>query len=842
MTVAHSILQNFGLLCLGALMMLLLTRHVNFLAAGQLRNLVFGLVLGVISVVVVASPIFGPFGSTFDTRGAPLALAGYFAGPVGGVVAASLAAVARYEVGGPYMLSGMLSVFIYAAAGAVFAEISRRRNRRRQGFLGFVVLAVVSTLASLPAFFINHPFQNGLAILSDFWPIILISNVGGIPLLGLTIEFLLEISDERDRYQIGLQTSALARQSARIGVWTHDLSSGHVTWDSVQHEVMGLPPGTFEGTHEAFMRRVVPADRSRVEEELRAAKAASAPFQLHYQIMTPDGELRHIRGHGHFVGTDGSSSPARMIGVNFDATREHELQAQVELNSAALDSAVCGVIIAEAKDDYPIVYVNSAFTAITGYTSREILGRNCRFLNQGLGDQPELEVIRRSLARGIPCTVTLSNRRKDGATFWNTLNLSPIRNRNGHITHFIGVQDDVTEQVAARQVIADGRDQLEAVLAATPDAILSVDSRQCITSFNDAAVRLFGWRQDEIIGRSIHELVPVGARRAHVDLVRNYIADPDSAPGPMSALRIVQARRKDGSSFPALISLARYLVGGQPMVSATAHDMSEIVEANEELLRLSDQLRAQLEEAYRANEAKDHFLAHMSHELRTPLNAIIGFAELISSLGLQNLSPERASEYVGDIKRSGEHLLSLINEILDLSRLKAGLVDVAIADTDARALLEEALTTVGPALAKKGIGAATDFRENGPILCDRRLTLQCLLNLLSNAAKFSPESSRITVRLFAADGGTCIAIEDQGSGVPGDILERVGEPFLRHDDPLTSNGEGSGLGLAITKSLVEKQNGRLRITNGPNGGTVASIWLPARDRVRNDENSSLEVC
>ena len=842
MIVAHSILQNFGLLCLGALMMLLLTRHVDILVTGQLRNLVFGLILGVISVVVVASPIFGPHGSTFDTRAAPLALAGYFAGPVGGVVAASLAAIARYEVGGPYMISGILSVFIYAAAGAVFAAISRRRNRRRQGFLGFVVLAVVSTLASLPAFFVNQPFQDGLAILSDFWPIILVSNVGGIPLLGLTIEFLLEISDERDRYQIGLQTSALARQSARIGVWTHDLSSGQVTWDSVQHEVMGLPPGSFEGTHEAFISRIVPADRPRVEEELRAAEAASAPFQLQFQIMTPDGELRHIRGHGHFVGTDGSTAPARMIGVNFDVTREHELQAQVELNSAALDSAVCGVIIAEAKDDHPIVYVNSAFTAITGYTSRETLGRNCRFLNKGLGDQPELEVIRRSLARGMPCTVTLSNRRKDGATFWNTLNLSPIRDRNGTITHFIGVQEDVTEQVTARQVIAEGRDQLEAILAATPDAILTVDSRQRITSFNDAAVRLFGWRRDEIIGRSIHELVPVGARKTHVDLVRNYIADPHSVPGPMSALRIVQARRKNGSSFPALISLARYQVGGEPMVTATAHDMSEIVQANEELQRLSDRLRDQLEEAYRANEAKDHFLAHMSHELRTPLNAIIGFSELITSLGMEKLGPARADEYVGDIKRSGEHLLSLINEILDLSRLKAGQVEATIAPVEAQALLEEALTTIAPTLVKKSIGAMTDVRETGPILCDRRLTLQCLLNLLSNAAKFSPEGSRVTARVFHQDNGTCIAIEDQGSGVPDDILERVGEPFLRHDDPLTSNGEGSGLGLAITKSLVETQNGRLRIANGANGGTVATIWLPSRDRVRNGENNSLEVC
>ena len=842
MTVAHSVLENFGLLGLGAIALLLLTRYANILSLGRLRHLIFGLILGAISVIVVGSPIAGPLGATFDTRAAPLVLAGYFAGPVGGTVAACLAAMARYQVGGPSMIGGVASVFIYAAVGVAFAALSRRRNSPRQGLAGFIILSVAATVAVLPAFFISQSFSAGLAILSDFWPIILISNVGSIPLLGLTIEFLLEITRERDRYALNLQTSALARQAARIGVWTNDLTTGRVTWDSVQHELMGVEPESFRGSSQDFLERVVPAERARVEESLRAARAEREPFQMQFRIQTPAGEVRHIRSHGHFVPGNGRSVPARMIGVNFDVTREQELQAQVELNSAALDSAVCGVLIVEAAGDFPIVYVNSAFTTITGYHRDEVMGRNCRFLNAGLRDQPELEVIRRSLARGMPCTVTLSNRRKNGSTFWNTLHLSPIRDRNGTITHYIGVQDDVSEQVAARQIIAEGRDQIQAMLSATPDAILSVDSRQRITSFNEAAVRLFGWTRDEIVGRSIHELVPVNARKAHVDLVRDYIADPDSAPGPMSALRIVRARRKDGSGFPALISLARYQISGQPMVTATAHDMSEIVQANEELLRLSDRLRQQLEDAYRANEAKDHFLAHMSHELRTPLNAIIGFSDLITSLGMENLGPERSGEYVADIKRSGEHLLSLINEILDLSRLKAGQVDVTIEPTDTRDLLDEALTTVGPALAQKGIGAKAVFQEAGPILCDRRLTLQCLLNLLSNATKFSPEGSRIVARVFASDGGMCIAIEDQGSGVPHDILERVGEPFLRHDDPLTSNGEGSGLGLAITKSLVETQNGKLRLTNGADGGTVASIWLPSRDKVAADENSSLQVC
>lgn len=782
--------------------------------------------MGTVSVCAAAAPIQGPLGLVLETHAAPLVLAGYLAGPVGGAIAACIAGTALYLLDGAAIVGGVASVFLPALAGIVFAALMEKRQRPCAGPARYVLLSLTATALTLPVLFIEQPAGAGSTLLRDLWPTLLIGNLIGVPLLGLTVESLMKISLDRDRYALDLELSGIARQAARIGMWTHDTETDRAAWDATQHDLMGLEPETFDGTRRSFLDLVLPGDRDALQGRLRAAEADGGAFTLRFRIRTPNGEIRHIQSHGRVV-EDLGGRRRRIVGVDVDVTHEDEFAAIIRQNSAALDSAVCGVVITEAKGTAPIVYVNRAFTEITGYRADDAVGLNCRFLNEGLDNRPERDHIRRTLAEGGSCTVTVRNRRKNGTLFWNTLRISPIHNTEGEITHFIGIQDDVTEQVEARQLIADARDQLMAIVSTAPDAILSVDSRQQIVSFNPAAVTLFGWREEEILGRSVHELVPEPARATHRELVHDYIDNQEAEPGPMSTLRTIKARRKDGSTFPAQVSLARHQVGGEPMVTATARDISEAVAANEKLVRLSNTLRDRLTEAHRASEAKDHFMAHMSHELRTPLNAIIGYSDMMATLGIDTLGPNRVTEYVSDIKRSGQHLLSLINDILDLSKLQAGRTEPSIAVEDAGDILDEALSTVGPTFADRSLRTRLDRQEAATVFCDRRLTLQCLLNLLSNAAKHAPEASLVIATQRPVDGGIRFSIEDEGPGIPDYILERIGEPFLRDDDPLTSNGAGYGLGLAITKQLVDRQNGRLEIVRGRRGGTVASIWLPA---------------
>ena len=272
---------------------------------------------------------------------------------------------------------------------------------------------------------------------------------------------------------------------------------------------------------------------------------------------------------------------AHVLGISIDVTHERELNLDLMLKSAALDAATNGVLVTMAEEDHKLVYVNRAFLEMTGYDHDEVIGRNCRFLNAHDRDQEQLEVIRQALKAGTACSVTLRNRRKDGTPFWNQLRIAPIFNADRVLTHFVGIQTDVTRDIEGQEALATLRDHFEAVLRAVPDAILTVSATQRIEMVNEAAEKLFGWNKEDLIGAPVDVLVPQFVRGRHGALVHGYIADPRSKAGPMtSKVRIVQAVRRDGSTFPAMVSLARLEVGGKVSVAVSAHDMTEIMTAN----------------------------------------------------------------------------------------------------------------------------------------------------------------------------------------------------------------------------------------------------------------------
>jgi signal transduction histidine kinase len=243
-------------------------------------------------------------------------------------------------------------------------------------------------------------------------------------------------------------------------------------------------------------------------------------------------------------------------------------------------------------------------------------------------------------------------------------------------------------------------------------------------------------------------------------------------------------------------------------------------------VRLFNEIRDKSRQLEVANKHKSEFLTNMSHELRTPLNAIIGFSEVLGERYFGELNDKQA-EYVSDIHSSGKHLLSLINDILDLAKIEAGRMELELSEFDLAAALQNALTLVKERAQRHGIklGLVADPALGG-FYGDERKFKQIMLNLLSNAVKFTPEGGVVSVAARKFDSVIEFLVTDSGVGISAEDQELIFEEFKQVGRDYTSKAEGSGLGLALTKRFVELHRGTIQVKSAPGKGSTFTVTLP----------------
>jgi len=371
------------------------------------------------------------------------------------------------------------------------------------------------------------------------------------------------------------------------------------------------------------------------------------------------------------------------------------------------------------------------------------------------------------------------------------------------------------ERRRAEQAVRDSEARKTAILETALDCIITMDHQGRVIEFNPAAERTFGYDRAEAMGREVADLIiPPALREAHRRGLAGYLATGE---GPVLGRRLeLPAVRADGTEFPVELSISRIPTDGPPIFTAYVRDITSR-KRDEEALRRSK------EEADRANKAKSEFLSRMSHELRTPLNAILGFGQLLEMDPLEVAQQESVSH----ILRAGRHLLELIDEVLDISRIEAGRLRLTLAAVLVREVVQECLDLILPAAREAGVEvSAVEGSAEWVVLADRQRLKQVILNLLSNGVKYNREGGTVTVSVEQSSRSHLrVHVADTGVGIAHERLERLFTPFERLGVE-KAGIEGIGLGLIVSKSLVEAMGGTMGVESVPGVGTAFWFELP----------------
>jgi len=457
-----------------------------------------------------------------------------------------------------------------------------------------------------------------------------------------------------------------------------------------------------------------------------------------------------------------------------------------------------------------IVLANAQAQQLFGYAGHELAGEPVeallppRYRDAHLGHRGAFFAHPRTRAMGA--SLELFGQRRGGDEFQVEISLSPLDTEEGTMV-MCAVRDIEERLEARRRADRKFRDLLESA----PDAMVIVDASGSIVLVNTQTVSLFGWKHEELVGKPVETLVPHRFRGAHGGHRNGFFAHPKVR--QMGAGLDLFGLRKDNSEFPVEISLSPILTEDGLLIASTIRDATERKRSEQILME--------------ANRLKSEFLASMSHELRTPLNGILGFSELLVDQRFGTLN-DKQREYISDIHECGQHLLQLINDVLDLSKVEAGKMEFHPEPCSPKAAVAAVCTVIAPIARKKKVQltqtAAPDVDQ---AVLDLQKFKQILFNLLSNAVKFTDAGGTIEVGLQADEPGRLkLVVSDTGIGIAAHDIGRLFEAFRQLDGGLARRFGGTGLGLALTKRIVELQGGSIEVHSELGKGSIFTVLLP----------------
>ena len=654
-----------------------------------------------------------------------------------------------------------------------------------------------------------------------------------------------ELRESESRYRDLIEGSTFGIQISRTNGTRLFVNTKYVAmfgFDSAQEVLAITRPGIM----------VAPHDRERmIANRMARAKGEAAPETYEYDALRKDGSIMPVQVFIRNLTWEGDAAIQRTF-LDITARREAE-QAERESEERYRQLAEASPEGIFVHTDDVIVFANRSLAKILGAaTPDELIGT--RALDVVPPGQREEVLARRLMVRAGKSVELLEGKylRRDGTEIHVERVMTQIT-WQGRQSFLILVRD-INDRKKAQAALRESEQRYRSLVEFIPEPLLVTD-RGKVLFCNPAAVRLFGAEsQEQLIGINHLDMVHPEDRPLLLPRMKE-----NSVLAPVSSMLELRRFRLDGTEFISESFSAPFVWDGEGVRIAIIRDITErkkieaerermvenLLEAQRRIEEQTDELREMagksdqaMREAQAANQAKSEFLALMSHELRTPLNAVLGFSEIISRETFGPLGSVKYGEYAQDIYDSGQHLLDLINDILDLSKVESGKDEIYEEDIRIDGLLGQLMSLVKGRAERGQVALEQDCPEDIQALyADRRKVKQILVNLLSNAIKFTPEGGRVTLRIWCRpESGHVFQIIDSGIGIALEDIPKALAPFRQVESELNRTVEGTGLGLPLSKALVELHSGSLDLQSEVGAGTTVTVRFPA-ERVVSEQSS-----